>query len=282
LFRRRFPFFALLFVPGGIIIISLILACLILLRYSLNTWDVAEAMKPAWQLGNYFSLITDNVVRRAFITTFRISLIVTVVCLFIGYPVAYGISRSPRRQLLIFLVVTPMLVDVLIRAYGWIVMLGHGGIVNVLMTSTGLWSKPQRLLYTELSVIIELTHELIPFTVLPIANVLDRIDPALREASMNLSAGPIRTFLHIILPLSIPGVMAGTLLTFALCMSAFAAPLVLGGGRVLTMTILMQQNMYTTLNWPLGSAQSIALMLIVLVLLVLYRRQLSRTAGGAS
>ena len=103
------------------------------------------------------------------------------------------------------------------------------------------------------------------------ADVVERINPALREAAMNLRAGPVRTFLHITLPLSIPGIIAGTFLTFALAMSAFVAPLVLGGGNVMTMTVLMRQSMFTTLNWPLGAAQSVALVLLVVAMLAVYR-----------
>jgi len=272
---------ALVFAPGATIILSLVIACLILLRFSFNTWDPVRTMVPDWTLQNYAALVSDPVVARAFLTTLRISVIVTIVCLVVGYPVAYAISRSRHRALLTFLIVTPMLMDVLIRAYGWIIMLGQHGIVNVLMTGLGIWPRPQRLIFTELSVILELIHELIPFMVLPIANVLERINRSYAEAAMNLRAGPVRTFLHITLPLSMPGIAAGTLLTFALAMSAFVAPLVLGGGNVMTMTMLMRQSMFTTLNWPLGASQSIALVAIVLALLAIYRRQLSRASGGA-
>jgi putative spermidine/putrescine transport system permease protein len=269
-------------VPAIIIMLSLVLACLILLRYSLNSWDPVRTMVTDWTPKNYLAFFRDPVLIRAFLNTLRLSVIVTLVCLALGYPVAYGISRSRHRNLLVFLLITPMLMDVLVRAYGWIVMLSQRGLVNVLLTSLGIWSRPQRLLFTELSVILELIHELIPFMVLPMASVLERIDPSLHEAAMNLRAGPIRTFLYVTLPLSLPGVMAGTLLTFALAMSAFVAPLVLGGGRVLTMTMLIQQQMLTTLNWPLGSAQAVVLVLIVLAILAVYGRLVSRAVGGGA
>jgi putative spermidine/putrescine transport system permease protein len=111
--------------------------------------------------------------------------------------------------------------------------------------------------------------------VLPVAAVLERIDPVLRDAAMNLRASPLRTFLHITLPLSVPGIIAGTLLVFALSMSAFVAPLVLGGGNVPMITVLMRQTMFATLNWPRGAAQSVLLVGIVLALLLLYRRALA-------
>jgi ABC-type spermidine/putrescine transport system permease subunit I len=272
----------LLLIPSAAVILSLVIACLILLRFSFNSWDATRAMTSDWTLTSYTALFADPSVLRALITTLRISVIVTVICLLIGYPVAYAIARSRRRTLLTFLLVTPMLMDVLIRAYGWIIMLGHSGLVNTLMTSIGFWREPQRLIFTELSVILELIHELIPFMVLPIANVLERVNPVYSEAAMNLRAGPVRTFVHVTLPLSAPGIAAGTLLTFALAMSAFVAPLVLGGGNVVTITVLMRQNMFTTLNWPLGSAQAIVLVLIVIGLLIGYRRMLARSAGASA
>ncbi len=279
---RRLPWGGVLFLPGALVIGSLLVACLILFRYSLNAWDPVRTMVTSWTGANYLALVRDPVVRRAFIETLRIGVTVTLVCLVLGYPVAYGISRSRKRALLMFLLVAPLLMDALLRSFGWLVMLGHHGLVNVLLTGLGVWASPKRLIYTPLSVIIEMIHELIPFMVLPIASVLERIDPTLHEAAMNLRAGPVRAFWFITLPLSLPGVLAGTLLTFALAMSAFVAPLILGGGNVLTMTILIQQQMLTTLNWPLGSAESIALVLVVLAVLTAYGRQARRIARGSA
>ncbi len=269
----------LLFAPGACVLVSLLVACLILLRYSFNHWDPVRTMVSDWTPAHYLAFATNAVVRRAFVNSLRISVVVTLVCLCLGYPVAYAIARSPRRNLLIFLLVSPMLMDVLVRTYGWLVMLSQGGLVNVLMTGLGLWAAPRRLIYTELSVVLELIHELVPFMVLPIASALEHVDPSLGEAAMNLRAGPVRTFLFVTLPLSVPGVVAGTLLTFALAMSAFSAPLILGGGNVTTMTMLMRQQMFTTLNWPLGSAQAVVLVLVVLAILAVYGRLVRRVAG---
>jgi ABC-type spermidine/putrescine transport system permease subunit I len=276
--RRENTWTALiLLAPGLVVLVSLLAACAILLRYSFNEWDPARTMVPAWTLENYVYVLTDSAQLGALLTTLRISLIVTVACLLLGYPVAIAITRAGRyRGLLMFLLVTPMLTDVLIRAYGWIVMLGSAGPINSLMVAAGIWSTPRRLIYTELSVVLELIHEMIPFMVLPLAAVFERINPALREAAMNLRASPARTFLHVTLPLSRPGIVAGTLLVFALSTSAFVAPLVLGGGNVPVMTVLMQETMFTTLNWPRGSAQSVLLVCLVLVLLLFYRRALAR------
>lgn len=278
---RVWPAFALLS-PGLLILVSLVVACAILLRYSFNDWDPVRTMVPAWTLKNYTNLILDPAQQRAMVTTLRISVIVTLACLLLGYPIAVAIARARRyRGLLMFLLLTPMLTDVLIRAYGWIVILGSTGPVNTIMVGLGLWPVPERLIYTELSVVLELIHEMVPFMVLPLAAVLERINPTLREAAMNLRASPLRTFLHITLPLSVPGIVAGTLLVFALSMSAFVAPLVLGGGNVTVLTMLMRQTMFATLNWPRGSAQSVLLVCVVLALLLFYRRALVHERGPA-
>ena len=263
---------ALMLLPGAAITLSLIAACLILLRFSFNHWDAVRSMTPGWTLENYAALPAIPSVLRAFVTTLRISAIVTAICIVVGYPVALGIARSRHRALLTFLLVSPMLMDVLIRAYGWIIMLGQRGIVNATLVGLGVLDEPKRFVFTETAVVLELIHELIPFMVLPIAAVIERIDPVYAEAAMNLRAGPVRTFLHVTLPMSVPGVFAGTLLTFALAMSAFVAPLLLGGGNVQTITMLMRQSMLTTLNWPFGSAESVALVVLVLALLVVQGR----------
>jgi ABC-type spermidine/putrescine transport system permease subunit I len=272
--RRQAPWAGLLLFPGIAILLSLTCALMILVRYSFNSWDPVRMMVPNWSFMNYSAFVHDRFLGRVFVDTVQLSAVTTLVCLILGYPVAYGIATSPRRNLLIFLLITPMMVDVLLRTYAWFLMLGERGFINVMMHMLGLWPTPHRLLFTKLSVTLELIHELVPFMVLPIASVLERIDPALSEAAMNLGAGPVGTFLRIKLPLSIPGVVAGTLLTFALAMSSFVAPLLLGGGRVTTMTILIQQQMLTTLNWPLGAAEALVLVLIVLAMLAVYRRLL--------
>jgi ABC-type spermidine/putrescine transport system permease subunit I len=281
--RRRTDWLALaLFTPGVLVLVPLVGACLMLVRNSFNDWDPIQTMVPAWTVKNYIFIFTDPAQIKGLFTTLRISLTVTVVCFIVGYPVAVVISRAGRlRGLLMFLLITPMLTDVLIRAYGWMVILGPNGPISSLMMAAGIWVVPQRLIYTELAVVLELIHENIPFMILPLAAVLERINPALNDAATNLGASPTRAFLHVTLPLSRSGIIAGTLLVFALSTSAFVAPLVLGGGNVSVMTTLMQQSMLTTLNWPQGSAQSVVLVGLVLLLLAIYAWVLSKGRRAA-
>ena len=267
-----------LLLPAIFITASLLAACAILFRYSFNKWDPVHTMTTAVTLANYKALILDPTVRLAMGNTIRLSFIVTAICLLVGYPVAYGIVNSRWRTLFVFLLVAPLMTDVLLRAYGWLVMLGDVGLVNRLLKLLGFQS--QRLIYNELSVVIEMIHEMIPLMVLPIMSALEKINPSLREAAENLGAGPIKTFSFITLPLSISGILAGSLLTFALSMSAFVSPLILGGGNVTTATILIQQQMLTTLNWPRGAAESMVLVALIVVILLAYRHQLRRVSGA--
>jgi putative spermidine/putrescine transport system permease protein len=260
----------LMLLPSLLFALSLLAACLIVFRYSFNSWSPSAGMVEDWTTGAYTRIFADEFQFRGFLLTLQISLTTTVVCLVLAYPVAYLLSISRHKNLLLFLIIVPLMMDVLVRAYGWIVLLNRRGLVNQTLITLGLLREPAQILGTETAVILELLHEVLPFTILPLASVLQKIDPSLREAAVGLGASKLRAFWRVTLPLSLPGVLAGTLLTFALAMSAFVAPLLLGAGKVFVMSILIQQQMLTTLNWPLGAAQSVLLVALVSVLLLLY------------
>ncbi|PYM63709.1 MAG: ABC transporter permease [Candidatus Rokuibacteriota bacterium] len=282
--RRRARWLAatLLLSPAVLITGSLLVACLIILRFSFNTWSTTSGMASTWTLDNYVAFASDPFHYKALLTTLRIGVLVTATALVLGYPVAYLLSVSRHKHLILFLIVLPLMMDVLVRAYGWIVLLSRSGLVNRVLVGTGLLARPMQFLGTETAVVLELLHEVLPFTILPIAGVLQRIDPALREAAVGLGAGSVTTFLRVTLPLSLPGLLAGTLLTFSLAMSAFVAPLVLGGGRVPMMSILIQQQMTLLLNWPAGAAQAIVLVALVSLLLLGYDRVLREAPRAGS
>lgn len=275
-FISRLPPY-LLSLPTFAFMIFLILACFILLRYSFNGWDSLLGMYEAWIPDNYITFFTDEFYRKVFLDTVQISLIVTVISLALGYPLAYLLSISRHRRFLMFLIIMPLVMDVLVRAYGWIILLSDHGLVNMLLMGMGILDSPARLLFTRISVVMELLHEVLPFTILPIASVLQKIDPSLKEASVGLGASKLKTFLRVTLPLSVPGILAGTILTFALGMSAFVAPLLLGGGRVPMMSTMIRQQMTVLLNWPLGSAEAIILVTLVMGLMYFYTKALRRT-----
>ena len=174
----------------------------------------------------------------------RIALTITVIALLMGYPIAYLMTRSPRhRNLLMMLVLVPLVMDAVIRAFGWIILLSNSGLVNTVILGLHLSKTPLRLLFTQSGVVIELLHETLAFMVLPIAAVLQKIDPRLGEASGTLGATKWQKFWLITLPLSLPGVLAGTLLVFALGMGAFVGPLILGGGNITVMSLVISDRM---------------------------------------
>ncbi len=261
---------AVLLVPALSLLLPLLIACLLLMRYSLNGWDTGRNMYPAWTLRNYSGVLGDPFYRGVLGNTLKLGAIVTGVALVLAYPMSYAIAAARRRQVLLLLVVIPLWMDVLIRAYGWIVLLNRGGLVNTLLLRLHLVEAPVRFLATPLAVVLQLVHEVLPFMILTLTSILQRIDPALREAAMNLGANPLVAFWRVPLPLSLPGILASTILTFSLAISAFAGPLILGGGRVPLMSLIINQQMTFGMNWPLGSAEAVTLMALVLMLFYLY------------
>lgn len=271
--RRWLTAYGLL-LPGAFFLAFLVMSVVMLARFSLNGWDPGLGMYPSVTLSNYGDFITDSYFRGIFLKTLRLALVVTLIALVLGYPYAYflAMSRGPVRNLLLLIVIVPLLIDVLVRAYGWLILLGDRGLINQSLISLGVRDEPFYMLYTETSVVIELIHEILPFMVLPIAAVLEKIDPSLTEAGQSLGASKLQTFLRITLPISLPGILAGTLLCFALSASAFVAPLVLGGGKVMVMSLLIRTQMSVLLNWPFAAAESIILVALTLIILYFYIR----------
>jgi putative spermidine/putrescine transport system permease protein len=271
--RQSLTAYALL-LPGAFFLAFLLISVVFLARFSLNGWDPGLGMYPSLTLANYGDFLSDPYFRGIFLKTLRLALLVTLIALALGYPFAYflSISEGAVRNVLLLVVIVPLLIDVLVRAYGWLILLGDRGLLNRSLMAIGATDEPVQILYTELSVIIELLHEILPFMVLPIAAVLEKIDPSLREAGQSLGASKFQTFLRITLPMSLPGILAGTLLCFALSASAFVAPLVLGGGKVMVMSLLIRTQMSVLLNWPFAAAESIILVALTLVILYFYVR----------
>jgi len=270
-----------LLLPSLAFVAFLLIGTGFLIRFSFDRWAPTTGIVSAWTLESYQKFFAQSYFTSALFKTVRLAFAVTLIALVMGYPVAYLMARSPRyRNFIMMMVVAPLVMDVVIRAYGWIVLLSNGGLVNAAIVGLGLSKTPPKLLFTEPGVVAELLHETLAFMVLPIAAVLQKIDPHLGEASATLGAGKWQKFWLITLPLSLPGVLAGTLLVFALGMSAFVGPLILGGGNVTVMSLLIRDQMGVTLDWPLGAALSILLVVLTLILLFLYGRVLRTDASG--
>jgi putative spermidine/putrescine transport system permease protein len=263
-------------IPAALLLLPFFSACIVLVRYSFDRWSAATGHVSAWELHNYAIMLGSSFNQNVLLNTLTLGAMVTAIGLVGGYPVAYALVQARKKSILILLVVVPLWMDVLIRAYGWIVMLSREGLVNVALVRFHIVDSPMAFIGTRSAVVLDLLHETLPFTILSLYSVLQRQDPALRDAAMNLGANRFATFLEVTLPLSVPGIMASTVLAFSLAISAFAGPLVLGGGKVPMMSLLIFQQMTFGMNWPLGAAEAVTLMVIVLTLLLVYSVLLRR------
>ena len=211
--------------------------------------------------------------------TCGLGMLVTLGCLIVGYPVAYYLARTPSRWrgFALFLVISPLLVSAIVRNIGWFPLLSQSGAVNWLLLKLGLIATPLSLINNFTGVVIGLVHALLPFMILTLTTVIQRIEGDLEEAAANLGAGPLQTFWRVLLPLSLPGVVSGSLLVFAMAISAYTTPAILGGNRVLVMATYIAQQFRTVLNYPAGGTAAALLLLFAIVLTVLALQV--RTAG---
>jgi ABC-type spermidine/putrescine transport system permease subunit I len=210
-------------------------------------------------------LLSESAYHTAFVTTFRTAAITTLVCALLGYPLAYLMATaSPRaRTLLMAGVMIPFWTSVLARSLAWIILLGKRGILNQWLVASGLVGAPLPLLFNSLGVQIGMVHVLLPFMVLPIWAILIRLDQALPSAARSLGASPARAFIHVILPLSLPGLVAGCVLVFMLAVGFFITPALLGSDRDITIASLIEMVVRDLLDWPFGAMLSLALMALV-------------------
>jgi putative spermidine/putrescine transport system permease protein len=227
-------------------------------------------------LANYGRLVRDPFTWGVVWRTLWLGALTTGISLALSYPLAYHLARAPRRWkgLLMILVISPLLVGVLIRTYGWMILLQDTGLINQLLQAVGMTRLP--LMYNQTGALIGLVHVFIPFMVLSLTGSIQGIDPELEMEARSLGAGAWRTFWRVTFPLSLPGVMAGTVLVFVLAISSYVIPSLLGGFTVLTVPILVVRTITELFNWPGGSAFAILFFAITLALVWLYLRLMGR------
>jgi len=223
-------------------------------------------------LANYGRLVRDPFTWGVVWSTLWLGAVTTGICLVLSYPLAYHLARAPRRLkgALMVLVISPLLVGVLIRTYGWMILLQDTGLINQLLQSLGASKLP--LMYNRTGALIGLVHVFIPFMVLSIAASIQGIDPELEMEARSLGAGAWRTFWRVTFPLSLHGVIAGTVLVFVLAVSSYVIPSLLGGFTVLTVPILVVRTITELFNWPGGSAFAMLFFVITLLLLWMFLR----------
>jgi ABC-type spermidine/putrescine transport system permease subunit I len=218
----------------------------------------------------FHELLAEPVYRAALWRTLHVSLTVTLVCLALGYPVAYTAATAPRpwSGLLLTLAITPFWISVLGRSFTWLVLLQRNGVVNQALQGLGLTREPLPLVYNAFGVYLGMVHILLPFMILSLYSVLRGIDASLVRAAAGLGATEWQAFRYVSLPLSLPGVAAGSVLLFVMGLGFFITPALLGGGRVTLVAMLIETNVHATLNWPLASALSAVLLAATLLVLV--------------
>ncbi|CAN5701327.1 ABC transporter permease [soil metagenome] len=249
----------------------------------LSFWRVVDYDIVAdFTLSNYEKLFRPLYLG-VFWRTITVSLLVTVISLIVGYPVAYYLARKTRRfrLTLLVLVIMPLWTSYLVRTYAWMLILGTKGAANQALQAVGLTSEPiSWLLYSDFAVTLALVHIYVPYLILPLYGVLEKLDPSLFEAAKDLGGGRWRTFLHVTLPLSLPGVATGCLFVFIPAMGSFVTPELLGGTRSILIGSIVAQQFGVAFEYPLGSAMALAIMAIILLVAVALLR-LGRPAGAA-
>lgn len=246
---------------------------LLVLFTSFMTKDSSNLIELTFSVESYTRLI-DPLYSQVLWNSLYMAGIATVICLVIGYPFAFMIAKLPEkyRPFLLFLVVLPFWTNSLIRIYGMKIFLGVKGILNETLLSLGIISEPIRILNTEAAVIIGLVYILLPFMILPLYSSIEKIDGRLLEAARDLGANAFQRFVRVIIPLTIPGIVAGCLLVLLPAMGMFYVADLLGGAKVLLVGNIIKSEFLVTRNWPFGAAISIALTILMALMLYVYYR----------
>jgi putative spermidine/putrescine transport system permease protein len=236
-----------------------------------------------FSLDSFSAFLSDPFSLRVIGNTLRIALMVTLVCLVIGYPVAFALARARglMQVLLLSAIILPLSIGVVVKAFAWQIVLRRDGIVSQILVGVGVWDEPQRLLFTEAGLVLGAANVFLPFMILPIYSVVKLIDPRLMEAGATLGASPPYAFRKIVMPLTLPGVVTGAAFVFSLAMSMFVIPSLLIGDRFQTLATLTGRSFLLMRNEALGSTTA-AILLVLAVAIVVVSTWLARRLGGSS
>jgi len=246
---------------------------------SFHDFSTMGGIKPVFILKNWRDLFTDPYFREMFGRTVRIALWVTLICAVIGTPEAYILSRmSPRwRGIFLFVILGPLLISVVARTLGWALLFGGAtGVVNQALMRLHVIDRPLPFMFTETGMIVALSHVLVPFMVLSVWAALQRLDPQVESAALSLGASHLTALRRVVLPQAMPGVLSGAILVFSLAASAFATPAIIGGRRLKVASTLAYDEFLNTLNWPLGAAVAVLLLLGLVVIVLGANRLVER------
>jgi putative spermidine/putrescine transport system permease protein len=245
---------------------------------SFNAYDFNQGILPSYSLDNYIEIVTDSYFHEIFARTFGLALLVTVICALIGAPEAYVLSRmhNPWRSFFLVVILGPLLISVIVRTLGWALLIGGSGVISSTLQSIGVIDEPFQLMFTFTGMTIALVHVLVPFMVIAVWASLQKLDPAVEDAGLSLGASQFTVLRRIVLPQVMPGVLSGSMIVFALTASAFATPAIIGGRRLKVVATTAYDEFLNTLNWPLGAAIAVVLLIANIVIIASYNRFIER------
>jgi putative spermidine/putrescine transport system permease protein len=275
---------AALVLPAGILVLALLVGPMLLLaRISLNQYSPTQLMVEALTAENYTRALADPYYRDVMGTTLAVAGGCTLLALIIAFPAAYALARMQSRwkSLVVILTLFPLLVGNVVRAAGWLALLGRDGAINAGLGGLGLIGEPLEMLYTRGAVVVGILTVVAPYMILTLAAVIEGIPRAVEEAAAGLGAAPFTAFRRVVLPLALPGVAAGCVLVFILCMNAYATPVLLGGPRFKMMAPAVYDQFVRSTNWPFGAALALLLLAVTLGLTVLGSAMIGRRGRAA-
>lgn len=264
-----------------VVAVLMIFPTIILLSYSFNPYDQG-AIQVGATLAHYSRAFTTALYQETLIRTIKIAAIVTVIDFVLGFPLAYAAVRKGgwMGKLIVIATLAPLTIDLVVRSFGWFILLNGTGVINSTLVELGLVSRQSapQLLFNETGIIIGLAHVMLPFMVFPIINVMHTIPHDLEEAAQNLGANRVTVFRKILVPLALPGISAGILITFIVSLASYVTPALLGGG-VRVIPVVITETFTSTSNWPFASALSMILVGVALLVIIAYQRILKQMGG---
>jgi putative spermidine/putrescine transport system permease protein len=250
---------------------------------SFYSYDMNLGIVTGFQLANYAEVVQDSYFHKIFLRTLWISVLVTFFCALFGAPEAYILHRmsSPWKSICMLAILGPLLVSVVVRTLGWAILIGSKGVINETLMALGIIDTPIKIMFTTTGVVIALIHVLIPFMVLSVWASLQKLDPQVESARESLGASPFTVMRKIVIPQIMPGILSGCMIVFALTASAFATPSILGGRRLKVVATTVYDEFLGTLNWPLGAAIAVLLLIANVIIITSFNKFIERKYAQA-
>ncbi|RYE32870.1 MAG: ABC transporter permease [Hyphomicrobiales bacterium] len=269
----------LLSLPALALFVALLAIPLVLTAIlSFNAFDGMRGIQQTFGFGNYAAVLFDGYYQEIFLRTGGMALAVTLICIVLGVPETLILAKmqSTWRGVFFVVILGPLLISVVVRTLGWSVLLGSQGLVNSALRGLGIIDEPIRLLFSMTGVIIVLTHVFLPFMIIAVWSSLQRLDGQIEHAARSLGASPFTAFRRIILPQLMPGILSGSIIVFALAASAYATPAIIGGRRVKVVATTLYDEFFNSLNWPLGAAIAVLLLIANILIIIGCNRLVER------